>query len=139
MPKRTVREAVASDAGLRQSRKTSQALKKLLRDSHHPAHHSVRETHYKGHHIVVITRYEVTVDGQRFDADFAVGNSGNVGYHGMPNVGFASAIDLMQSVIDQFPDDFKKSHRTESPHGEHDDSHAARRRGTRARHRPHRA
>ena len=132
MARRTSQEPIVSDAGLAQSRKTSPILKSLLRDQHGLPHRndSVREAHYKGHHIVIKTTYEVTVDGKKFHADLAVTNSGNVGYHGMPNVGFASAIDLMQSVIDQFPDDFKKTRRRSNPaHREHDSHtmHTARR------------
>ncbi len=117
MVRRTTREVITSDASLAQARKTSAVLKKLLRDPHsgHHRSQSVREEHYKGHRIVIKTSYDVTVDGRKFNAALAVSNSGNVEYHGMPNVGFASAVDLMRSVIDQFPAEFRTRKRPKRP------------------------
>jgi hypothetical protein len=38
-----------------------------------------------------------------------VTNDGNVHYHPVPNLSFASAIDLVKELIDIFPDDFTGS------------------------------
>jgi hypothetical protein len=38
--------------------------------------------------------------------ELGVTNAGMVHYHGMPAAGFASALDLVKSVIDTFPDEF---------------------------------
>ena len=125
---------VEADAGLAQAKKASRQFKGLLRrqqaghDHHHGA--SIREDHYKGHHIMIKTTYTVTVDGKPFNAALEVANSGRVQYHAIPNVGFTSAIDLMRSVIDQFPGDFTKSgggtggHDDHGGHGGHE-HHAA--------------
>ena len=124
MARRTKRDVITSDASLEQARRTSPVLKRLLRAQHngHHSNGSVREAHYKGHHIVIKTTYDVKVDGKPFNAPLNVSNTGNVEYHGMPNVGFASAIDLMRSVIDLFPGEFAKKGRR-PPAGHH---HAAR-------------
>lgn len=110
MSKRRKAEAVQADASLEQARKTSPLFKKLLTSHQGMAGHdhspSVRQEHYKGHHIVVKTTYEVTIDGKTFAAPLDVSNAGTVQYHGMPNVGFPSALDLLKCIIDQFPDEF---------------------------------
>jgi hypothetical protein len=67
---------------------------------------SVRQTDYKGHRIVVKTTYAVEVDGRPFMANLGVSNSGQVHYHGIPNMAFDSAIDLVKKAIDIFPTDF---------------------------------
>ncbi|MBI3870520.1 MAG: hypothetical protein HY299_18490 [Verrucomicrobia bacterium] len=69
---------------------------------------TVRETDYKGHSIVVRTTYRVDIDGRPFMGAIGVSNSGEVHYHGVPNMKFSSALDLIRTVIDVFPDDFKK-------------------------------
>jgi hypothetical protein len=66
----------------------------------------MREAHYKGHHITIKTTYEITIDGKPFMGTLEVSNAGTVQYHGMPTAGFASALDLVKSVIDVFPDEF---------------------------------
>jgi len=100
---------ISADASLAQAQKTAPYFKKLLADMH--AHMqegstSTRETDYQGHHIVIETTYTVTVDGKPFNAGLGVTDGGRVYYHGMPNVGFDSAVDLMKAVIDRFADDF---------------------------------
>ncbi len=101
-------EPVLANVGLEQHLKTAPTLKSMLENDRDHGHGeaSVREDEYKGHHIVVKTTYEVTVDGNPFHASLGVSMGGNVQYHGIPNVGFASAIELMRSVIDQFADEF---------------------------------
>ena len=125
MEKRSKGEAVQADASLEQAKKSSPLFKKLLaghQGGHgHDPDDSVREDHHKGHHIVIKTNYEVKVDGKRFTAPLDVSNAGTVQYHGIPTMGFASAIDLMRCIIDQFPEDFPgKARKKEPPKADHD-------------------
>lgn len=74
-------------------------------------HHSVdvasmREDEYKGHKITVKTTYHIEVDGRPVTGHIDVSNEGTIAYHGLPNVSFDSAVDLVKMLIDQFPDDF---------------------------------
>ena len=116
---------ITADASLAQARKSAAHFKKLLADMH--AHMqegstSTREADYQGHHIVIQTTYKVTVDGQPFNAGLGVTDDGRVYYHGMPNVGFDSAVDLMKAVIERFANDFAGSgdQGHHEPDGEHD-------------------
>ena len=70
---------------------------------------SVREASYRGHRIVIRTTYQIEVDGRPIQGHMGVTNDGQVYYHGVPNVGFASAVDLVKQLIDTFPDDFDGS------------------------------
>jgi hypothetical protein len=82
-----------------------------LSTASHPHHMGtmadVREAEYRGHRIEVRTSYTITVDDHPFDVHVVVDNEGRVFYHGMPTRDFASVIDLVEKVIDQFPDDFR--------------------------------
>jgi len=100
---------ITADASLAQAQKTAPYFKKLLADMHahmQEASTSTREADYRGHHVVIQTTYKVTVDGQPFNAGLGVTDDGRVYYHGMPNVGFDSAVDLMKAVIERFADEF---------------------------------
>ena len=124
MAKRKSPEVITSDAGISQARKTAPALKRLLRQPH-SGHHgtsSVREADHKGHHIVIKTTYDITVDGKKLKAPLSVSNAGTVEYHATPNVAYASAVDLVRAVIDQFPDEFRSTppRRDDPDHGTHD-------------------
>lgn len=117
MAKNSKPEPILADASLAQSQKTAPTLKKMMEQHQHHGHpeQSVREDEYQGHHIVIKTTYEVTVDGKPFQAQLGVSNAGYVQYHGIPNVGFASAVELMHSVIDQFPAEFPKAKGKKKP------------------------
>lgn len=101
-------DPILADASLAQAKKNSAAFRQLMRGGHaaHQLGSSTREAEHKGHHVVIRTHYEVLIDGKTFPGDLAVTNSGNVHYHAIPNVGFASAIDLVKCIIDVFPDEF---------------------------------
>jgi len=71
----------------------------------------VRKAEYQGHHIVVRTQYQIEVDGQMLMGHMGVTNDGQVHYHSVPNLSFASAVDLVKQLIDIFPDDFAKKGR----------------------------
>ena len=74
--------------------------------SHEPAVTSTREVTYKGHHIVIRTTYQIEVDGLGIRGHMDVTNDGQVHYHAVPNLSFASAVDMVKQLIDTFPDDF---------------------------------
>lgn len=76
----------------------------------HHASESVREAEYNGHRIVIKTTYQIEVDGKPISGHLAVTNDGQVHYHPIPNLSFASAIDLVKQLIDVFPDDFENVH-----------------------------
>jgi hypothetical protein len=67
---------------------------------------STREADYKGHHIVIRTTYQIEVDGKSVTGHMGVTNDGRVHYHPIPNISFASALDMVRELIDVFPDDF---------------------------------
>jgi hypothetical protein len=68
---------------------------------------STREATYRGHHIVIHTTYRIEVDGMPIEGHLGVTNDGQVHYHAVPNLSFASAVDLVKQLIDTFPDDFQ--------------------------------
>jgi hypothetical protein len=106
---------ITADASAAQAKKNAPYFKKLFTGMRMTGGMgSVREADYKGHHITVTTMYRVKIDGKPFNAVLGVSNSGMVHYHGMPNAGFASAIDLVKSVIDTFPDEFSARSQTGS-------------------------
>jgi len=86
-------------------KKNSRHVKKAQRHEHQKTE-SVREANYKGHHIIVRTKYEIEVDGQMVMGHMGVTNDGQVHYHPVPNLSFASAVDLVKVLINIFPDDF---------------------------------
>lgn len=69
---------------------------------------SVREADHKGHHIVIRTTYEISVDRMHLMQQVVVTDEGQVQCHALPNYTFLSAIDLVKSLIDQFPEDLKR-------------------------------
>jgi hypothetical protein len=68
---------------------------------------TTREATYRGHHILVRTTYQIEVDGTPIYGHLGVTNDGQVHYHAVPNLAFASAVDLVRQLIDTFPDDFE--------------------------------
>jgi hypothetical protein len=79
-------------------------------DHAHPGEHAtIREADHKGHHIVVRTTYAIEVDRVPIEGHLGVTGDGRVHYHAIPNVSFASAVDLVKQLIDAFPDDFPQA------------------------------
>ena len=92
-------------------KKNAKHVKKAQKHRHQSSE-NVREANYKGHRIVVRTRYEIEVDGRVVMGHMGVTNDGQVHYHPVPNLSFASAVDLVKQLIDIFPDDFgSRAHR----------------------------
>ena len=97
------------------------------------AHHegpleTVRESEYRGHRIVVKTTYTIEVDGRPVTGHLGVSNDGRVHYHPVPNASFASAVELVEQLIDAFPDEFEEAgedhHHGNGGHAPHgDDEH----------------
>ena len=84
---------------------------------------SVRETTYRGHHIVIRTSYHIEVDGVPVEGHLGVTNDGRVHYHVVPNLSFASAVDLVKQLIDAFPDDFRQEGHAHEEHSHEGRSH----------------
>ena len=102
------RGEITADAGLAQAKKNEEYFKKLLKGMHMGGMASMREIGYKGHHISIQTTYKIEIDGKPFKGELGVSNAGTVHYHGMPNTGFDSAVELIECVIDTFPEEFGK-------------------------------
>ena len=83
----------------------------------HAMSETVREADYEGHHIVVRTTYQIEVDGTPITGHMGVTDDGNVHYHPIPNMSFASALDMVKQLIDVFHDDFTDT--GPAAHGEH--------------------
>jgi hypothetical protein len=64
---------------------------------------STREVTYRGHQITITTTYSITVDGEPLEAHVEVDALGRVHYHGLPNYNFASAVDMVETIIDDDP------------------------------------
>jgi len=86
--------------------KSGAARVKKVQQMHHGESVVSRETDYKGHHIIVRTKYEVEIDGQPLMGHLGVNDLGSVHYHPIPNLSFASALDMVKKIIDVFPDEF---------------------------------
>lgn len=96
------------------------AQKALEHDPHGAGHHSgalesIRRAEHKGHRIVIKTTYEITVDGKPLATHVHVTNDGKLHSHALPNYVFASAVDLIRTIVDLFPGEF--------PSGDHGADH----------------
>ncbi len=85
---------------------------------HGGAMESIREASHRGHRIVIRTTYRIEVDGISIDGHIGVTNDGRVHYHAVPNLDFASAVDLVKQLIDTFPADFPTPAAEPTPHQE---------------------
>lgn len=91
------------------------------RTHHGGAVETVRESEYRGHRIVVRTTYAIEVDGRPVTGHLGVSNDGRVHYHPVPNASFASAVELVEQLIDAFPDEFEQAG---EDHHDGNDGHA---------------
>ena len=103
--------------------KSNAARARKAQEMHHGESVVTREADYKGHHIVVRTKYEVEVDGKPLMGHMGVTDSGSVHYHPVPNLAFASALDMVRKIIDVFPDEFGPDAKPNPMPGMHHDSH----------------
>jgi hypothetical protein len=94
--------------------------KGIAADHHHAGPvETVRAAEYKGHRIVIRTSYALEVDGRPVTGHLAVGNDGRVTYHAVPNLSFASAVDLAKQLIDAFPEEFQAARGIAAGEDEH--------------------
>jgi hypothetical protein len=68
---------------------------------------SIRRDEYNGHKIIITTTYEIEVDGKKFYPPIHVSNNGSVATHALPNYASNSAMDLVKTLIDCFPENFE--------------------------------
>lgn len=61
---------------------------------------SVRVFEHRGHRVEIVTKYEVTIDGEHWDQPMEVLEDGSVVYHGLPQYLVPSAVDMVRAVID---------------------------------------
>jgi hypothetical protein len=106
--KATTRRSAGGTAALRSYAKVVLSKKVNVGHEHHAHMASVRKAEHNGHKIEILTRYEVKIDGKATALPLSVGDDGSVVCHAVPNYLFASAVDLVKTVIDTYPDDFKK-------------------------------
>ena len=74
----------------------------------------VRRFTHRGHEVEIVTRYQVTIDGEAWDQHLEVLPDGSVTYHGLPQYAVASAVELIRTVIDygyEVPDDLREAFR----------------------------
>jgi hypothetical protein len=93
---------------------------------HPPATHGhghgegVRRFTHRGHEVEIVTRYEVTIDGELWDQHVEVLDDGSVTYHGLPQYAIPSAVDLIRKVIDyeeDAPEDLRAAFRAAQEEG----------------------
>jgi hypothetical protein len=72
---------------------------------------TLREDHYKGHHITIRTTYKIEVNARALQLPLGLDNDGNLHCHSLPNYQFASALDMVKRLIDNFPEDFRRKKR----------------------------
>jgi len=114
-------------------RHTPKARKVLAQMHDHSPAETIREVEHQGHHIVIGTTYRIEVDGHPVSGEFVVTDDGQVQCHALPNYTFASAVDLVKSMIDIFPEDFAGGRDPGHGHSGHDGHGQAARRGTKGR------
>src|SRR4029450_2226792 len=75
---------------------------------------STREADYYRPPPVTRPTHPLEVDGTPIEGHLGVTDDGQVHYHAVPNLSFASAVDLVKLLIDTFPEDFEAG---TDPHG----------------------
>jgi hypothetical protein len=80
---------------------------------------SVRTFTYKGHEISITTMYQVKIDRRVVHLPLSVSQDGHVQSHAVPNYSQPSAVDMVRTIIDQFPEDFEKTPRGRRAGGQH--------------------
>ncbi|MDP8931972.1 MAG: hypothetical protein M3O70_26235 [Actinomycetota bacterium] len=105
MEQRDVARVVTPEAVSERVARFGPALRQL-RHEHGGPTETVRRSTYRGHEIVIRTTYRIEVDGVPVDGHVGVASDGQVHYHAIPNLSFASAVDLVEQLIEAFPEDF---------------------------------
>jgi hypothetical protein len=107
---RELDEAVKPEVLAAYVRRKAPALRRSDQ-AHHVAMESVRTATYEGRSIVIRTTYAIEIDGVPLEGHIAVANDGEVHYHPIPNLSYPSAVDMVQRIIDTFPDEFPRKRR----------------------------
>jgi hypothetical protein len=121
--KRKEAAAYASSAPLLRSVARLPKIEHRMRGTHNK---SVRSFTYKDHEISITTIYQVRIDGRAVDLPLLVSQDGRVQSHAIPNYSQSSAVDIVKTIIDQFPGDFENKRRrrqTGGQHGGHSERH----------------
>jgi hypothetical protein len=87
---------------------------------------SVRTFTHKGHEISITTMYQVKIDRRIVHLPLLVSQDGRVQSHAVPNDSQLSAVDMVKTIIDLFPEDFEKKprgRRAGEQHGAHPKGH----------------
>ena len=91
---------------------------------------SVRTFSHKGHEISITTMYQVKIDRRLVHLPLMVSDDGHVQSHAIPNYSLSSAVDIVKTIIDLFPEDFEKKTKKKSrgrraggQHGGHSQGH----------------
>ena len=71
---------------------------------------SVREFDHGGHEVRITTTYKVEIDGEPIHLHMAVGEGGHLMCHSTPYEEYASAVDVVRTLIDRFPAAFETDH-----------------------------
>jgi hypothetical protein len=120
--KRKAATAYASNVPLL---KSVARLPKIKHGSMHEK--SVRTFGHKGHEISIATTYQVKIDGRTVHIPLIVSENGHVQSHAIPNYSLSSAVDVVKTIIDLFPEDFEKrrprGRRAGGRHGGHSQKH----------------
>ena len=95
-------------------------LPKIEHRAHGMHNKSVRTFAHHGHDISITTTYEVKIDGRVVRLPLMVSQDGHVQTHALPNYSLSSAVDLVKTILDQFPEDFAKRKRSRRTGGQHD-------------------
>jgi arylsulfatase A-like enzyme len=88
---------------------------------------SVRTFRHKGHEISITTMYQVKIDRRVVHLPLMVSDDGHVQSHAIPNYSLSSAVDIVKTIVDLFPEDFEKKksrgRRAGGQHGGHSQGH----------------
>ncbi len=101
-----VAAALASDDAEALAAYTRQIVASEQAGQGHEGHTSIRRATHLGHDIEIHTSYRVMVDGRELVGHVGVDDDGITHYHGLPNHQEASAVDLVERIVEQFPTDF---------------------------------
>ena len=80
---------------------------------------SVRTAEHRGRKIEIKTTYEIKVDGRPVYVHAIVGDDGRLLCHSTPYVRYQSAIELVKTLLDRFPEAFAEGDGGHEGHGEH--------------------
>ena len=114
--KRKDAAAHASNAPLLKSVARLPKIKHRMGGAHEK---SVRTFTYKGHAISITTMYQVRIDRRMVHLPLLVSQDGQVQSHAAPNYSQSSAVEMVKTLMDLFPEDFEKKQRTRRAGGQH--------------------